>query len=121
MCLYKLRGASQGEALYLLKENYLHGKRPDAKAWHHKQHRIGFQRNSPQNNFRRLIACYIPAGHFCCDTVSYFPEKEAKLPLNVLMALFNSKLLDWFFRLGSTNSKVNDYQVKVLPTPGVLR
>jgi hypothetical protein len=37
--------------------------------------------------------------------------------LKVLLALFNSKLIDWFFRLGSTNSKVNDYQVKVLPTP----
>jgi hypothetical protein len=37
--------------------------------------------------------------------------------LNILLALFNSKLLDWFFRLGSTNSKVNDYQVKVPPAP----
>jgi hypothetical protein len=31
--------------------------------------------------------------------VSYFPEKESKLPLNILLALFNSKLLDWFFRI----------------------
>jgi hypothetical protein len=121
LCLYKLRGASQGEPLYLRKKKYLHGKRPDAKAWHHKQDRVGFQRNSPQNNFRRLIACYIPAEQFCCDTVSYFPEKESKLPLNIIMALFNSKLLDWFFRLGSTNSKVNDYQVNVLPAPVFAR
>jgi hypothetical protein len=90
-----------------MKKKYLDGKRPDAKAWHHKEHRVGFQRNSPQNNFRRLIACHIPPGEFCCDTVSYFPEKGSKLPLNLLLALFNSKLLDWFFRLGSTNSKVN--------------
>ncbi len=117
VCLYALRKASQGEALYLKKAKYLEGKRPDAKAWHHKQHRVGFQRNSPQNNFRRLIACHIPSGEFCCDTVSYFPEKESKLPLDLLLALFNSKLLDWFFRLGSTNSKVNDYQVKIMPAP----
>ena len=100
VCLYALRKASQGEALYLKKSKYLEGKRPDAKAWHHKQNRVGFQRNSPQNNFRRLIACHIPSGEFCCDTVSYFPEKESKLPLDLLLALFNSNLLDWFFRLG---------------------
>jgi Eco57I restriction-modification methylase len=115
--LYALRAASQGETIYLLKEKYLKGKAPGSKAWHHVQRRAAFQRNSPQNNFRRLIACELPAGEFCCDTVSYFPETETKVPINLLVALFNSKLLDWYFRLGSTNSKVNDYQVRTLPIP----
>jgi hypothetical protein len=34
-----------------------------------------------------------------------------------LLALLNSKLLDWYFRLGSTNSKVNEYQFNNLPCP----
>ena len=29
----------------------------------------------------------------------------------------NSKLIDWYFRLGSTNSKVNEYQFNNLPCP----
>jgi hypothetical protein len=98
-------------------EKYLRGKRPDAKPWHHRQRRAAFQRKSPQNNFRRLIACELPSGHFCCDTVSYFPEADAKMPISFIVALFNSKLVDWYFRLGSTNSKVNDYQVQTLPVP----
>jgi hypothetical protein len=118
--LYALREASQGEPLYLRQDKFLKGKKPNAKAWHFRQSRAGFQRNSPQNNFRRLISCSIPAGHFCFDTISYFPENESKLPIQVLIALFNSKLLDWYFRLGSTNSKVNDYQVKILPVPAFL-
>jgi hypothetical protein len=117
LCLYALRGASQGQPIYLRQDQYLQGKRPTARAWHFRHNRVGFQRSAPQNNFRRLIACLIPAGHFCCDTVSYFPESESKLPLAVLIALFNSKLLDWFFRLGSTSSKVNDYQVQAFPVP----
>ncbi len=117
VCLYTLREASQGEPIYLRQEKYLRGKKATAKAWHFRQHRAGFQRNSPQNNFRRLICCLIPTGHFCCDTVSYFPEAESQFPLHVLIALFNSKLLDWYFRLGSTNSKVNDYQVQNFPVP----
>ena len=115
--IYLLRSASQGEALYLDIKGYLQGKRQDAKAWHHQHDRIGFQRNSPQNNFRRLIACIVPQGHFCCDTVSYIPEPESRLPLAAVSALLNSKLLDWYFRLASTNSKVNDYQFKTLPAP----
>jgi hypothetical protein len=117
VCLYALRQASQGQAIYLRQARYLQGKRSSAKAYHFRQNRAAFQRNAPQNNFRRLIACFIPAGHFCCDTVSYFPESESRLPLPLLIALFNSKLLDWYFRLGSTNSKVNDYQVRNLPVP----
>jgi hypothetical protein len=34
-----------------------------------------------------------------------------------LLGLLNSRLLDWYFRLGSTNSKLNEYQVNNLPCP----
>lgn len=33
------------------------------------------------------------------------------------MALLNSKLLEWYFLLGSSNSKVNEYQFNNLPCP----
>src|SRR5207244_351166 len=62
ICLYVLRPASQGEAMYLRKDDYLDGKKPDAKAWHHRQQRVGLQESCPQNNFRRIIACLIPKG-----------------------------------------------------------
>ncbi len=35
----------------------------------------------------------------------------------MVVALLNTKLLDWYFRLGSTNSKVNEYQFDNLPCP----
>jgi len=117
VCLYILREASQGVDLYLQKEVFLRGKSPTAKALHSAQERIGFQRSSPQNNFRRLVACLIPPGKFCFDTVSYVPQSESRIPLHLLLALLNSKLLDWYFRLGSTNSKVNEYQFNALPCP----
>lgn len=117
ICLYTLREASQGEDLYLSKQHFLDGKGRDSKAYAHRFERIGFQRSSPQNNFRRIIACPIPKGQFCFDTVSYVPENDTRIPLALLLALLNSKLLDWYFRLGSTNSKVNEYQFDILPCP----
>lgn len=115
--LYALRPSSQGEDIFMLRNKFLSGKKPTAKAWHHQQNRIGFQRKSPQNNFRRLIACHVPKGEFCCESISYFPEQESAFPLNVLLALLNSKLLEWFFRLGSTNAMVSEYQINNLPAP----
>jgi hypothetical protein len=119
VCLYVLRPPSQGEAMYLRKDHYLDGKKPDAKAWHHRQQRIGLQESCPQNNFRRIIACLIPKGQFCNHKINYFPESTSKLALNALLALLNSKLSDWYFRLGSTNASVSHYQLYNLPTPNV--
>lgn len=78
---------------------------------------MGFQRSSPQNNFRRIVAATIPAGEFCFDTISYVPEHKSRLSLTELLSLLNSRLLDWYFRLGSSNSKVNEYQFNNLPVP----
>jgi hypothetical protein len=66
-----------------------------------------------------LIACYVPSGEFCCESISYFPEKESAYPLGVLLALLNSKLLEWYFRIGSTNAMVNEYQINNLPAPEI--
>lgn len=117
VCLYVLREASQGERVYLQEDRFFAGKSPEAKAFHSKQDRIGFQRSAPQNNFRRIIAAWIPANSYCFDTVSYIPERETKLPLLFVLGLLNSTLLDWYFRLGSTNSKLNEYQFNNLPCP----
>jgi hypothetical protein len=119
VCLYALRPPSQGEAIFLRRERFLYDKRPGSKAWDHRHRRVGFQRKSPQNNFRRLVACLVSRGDFCCDSISYVTDLECRVPLECLIALLNSKLLDWFFRLGSTNAQINDYQLISLPFPGI--
>jgi hypothetical protein len=39
------------------------------------------------------------------------------MDLLLLLALLNSKLADWYFRLGSTNAHVSHYQLYNLPCP----
>ncbi|MCG8408628.1 MAG: BREX-1 system adenine-specific DNA-methyltransferase PglX [Phycisphaerales bacterium] len=115
--LYIVREASQGTALHLRRRVFLEGKSRTSKAYDTAHRRVGFQRSSPQNNFRRIIATLIEPDNYCFDTVSYVPEPKSAIPLPALVALLNSKLLDWYFRLGSTNSKVNEYQFNILPCP----
>jgi hypothetical protein len=61
----------------------------------------------------------IPAGSFCNHLVNYFPEESSKVPLDLVLALLNSLVIEWYFRLGSTNAHVSHYQVENLPVPFV--
>lgn len=115
--LYAVREASQGEELRLDVKKYLKGKTENSRAYAHKRMRVGIQRSAPQNNFRRIIAAMIPSGEFCFDTIKYIPQETSKVSGDLLIALLNSKILDWYFRLSSTNSKVNEYQFNSLPMP----
>jgi len=119
VCMYVIREASQGEDICLDSTEFFAGKGQNTKAYDYQYDRVGFQRSSPQNNFRRIIAAYIPNKNFCFDTISYVTEKTSNIDLNLLLVFLNSKFLDWYFRLGSTNSKVNEYQFKKLPVPSI--
>lgn len=117
ICLYVAREASQGNDLYLDVDRFLDGKGEDTKAFHHRYARVCLQESSPQNNFRRIIAALVPAGHFCNHKINYLPEHTSQSPLEFVLALLNSKLADWYFRLGSTNAAVSHYQLYNLPCP----
>jgi hypothetical protein len=116
--VYAVREASQGEDLYLDVKKFFDNIGNKSKAAiNYGKRKIGYQRSAPQNNFRRLIAAPLQKESFCFDTVSYVSESSSKIDLDLLLAFFNSKILDWYFRLGSTNSKVNEYQFDALPVP----
>ncbi len=112
---YCLRAASQGATWFLDRAGFIAGKRPGSKAFDFARPRVGFQRSAPANNYRRLIATQLPAGVHCFDTISYVTDQRCELPLGALVALLNSALYEWWFRLFSTNSKVNKYQFDRLP------
>jgi hypothetical protein len=117
ICLYVPRPASQGTDLYLDVTRFLEGKGPETKAYHHRHRRVGLQESCPQNNFRRIIAAMISPGEFCNHKVNYLPEFACSLPLDFVISVLNSKLSDWYFRLGSTNAAVSHYQLYNLPCP----
>ncbi len=117
VCQYLIRDASQGEDVYLDKVSFKAHKKAGSKAFASESARVGFQRKSPQNNFRRIIAAGIEPGNFCMDSISFIPENGSSLPVHFLTALLNSIFADWYFRLGSSNAQVNEYQVSNLPCP----
>jgi hypothetical protein len=115
--MYAVREPSQGEDIRLDVKKFLSRKGKEGKAFAYENERVGFQRSSPQNNFRRIIAAPISKGNFCLATVSYITHRSCQIDLNLMIVFLNSIILDWYFRLGSTNSKVNEYQFNSLPGP----
>jgi hypothetical protein len=96
---------------------FLEGKGEDTKAFHHRFERIGLQESSPQNNFRRIIACRIPSGQFCNHKINYTTSNHSRISLELVLFVLNSSFADWYFRLGSTNAAVSHYQLKNIPCP----
>ena len=119
--LYTIRQASQGTAMFLRRPKFLSGKPGSVKAIHHQDVRVGWQEGSPQNNFRRIIAALIPEGEFCNHQINYVPKRECRISLDLLLALLNSKIYDWYFRLTSTNATVSHYQLYSLPAPTIIK
>ena len=115
--LYQLREASQGQNIYLDVDAFLDRRGEETKAFHYRFERVGLQESSPQNNFRRIIACRIPKGRFCNHKINYTTEKHAQIPLELFLFVLNSTFADWYFRLGSTNAAVSHYQLLNIPCP----
>jgi len=109
-----LEEAKQGTTKFLDVEGYertVGGKRVD----HARLYRIGYQRNSALDNWRRLIFAPLSTPSYCYDSVSYYTVGENKTWGHFLLALFNSHLLNWRFSLTSTNNHVSTGEIVALP------
>ena len=108
---------SQGFVEYLDKESYLAECGNSKKSKHHKLDRIVMQGITGVNDTRRLISAYLQSGSFCAHSCNYIISKSEEYPMKLLLALLNSKILNWIFKKTSTNSNVNSYEIEQLPLP----
>ena len=106
----------QGEPVYLDVKRFLDAHGKDTKAYDHKYIRIGYQRGAAIDNWRRIIATVVEKDNFCSDTINYI-VKPKEYSLFAILALLNSSLWEWRFRLTSTNNHVNSYEIDSMPMP----
>ncbi len=108
----------QGIPMYLDVKSFLNAHGKDTKAYDHKYVRIGYQRGAAIDNWRRIIATIIEKDSFCSDTINYI-VKPKEYNLFAILALLNSSLWEWRFRLTSTNNHVNSYEIDSMPMPPI--
>jgi len=105
----------QGVAKYLDVEKYRQGVGGERS--HHPQlPRIGYQRNAALDSYKRLIFAILPTPCYCFDSISYFLITDKNQAL-ALLAMLNSRLLEWRFRLTSSNNHVSTSEIAALPIP----
>jgi len=103
----------QGEKWFLNIEKYTNEVSEKSKKAHVGSWRIGYQRNAALDNYRRIISTIIPPEKHFFDSISYLiPEDEERF---YLLAILNSNLIEFRFRLASTNNHVNGYEIEALP------
>jgi hypothetical protein len=107
----------QGEPVYLNVKKFLAKASPGTSAYDHQKSRVVYQESAALDNWRRIIATYLPAGSFCGHKICYF--KDVKCDDFALLAIFNSSLLEWRFRLVSTTNNLSAYQISALPFPRI--
>ena len=102
----------QGAARYLKLDAY-HRTVGGERAAHTQKDRIGYQRNAALDNWRRLIFAPLPNPSYCFDSISYLLANDQPQAW-FLIAILNSRLLEWRFRLTSTNNHVSTAEIAAL-------
>lgn len=70
-------------------------------------------------NEKTRLKMTIVRNTFCANSINYCVF-DSLSEAEYMLALFNSKLMNYVFKLLSTNSNVNGYEVDNLPIPGVV-
>jgi Alw26I/Eco31I/Esp3I family type II restriction m6 adenine DNA methyltransferase len=109
---------SQGEVEYLDKTSYLK-ENSGKKSTHFKLKRIVMQGITGVDEKIRLKMTVMMPESFCGNSVNYILIEDKRINDEFLLGLLNSKLLNWFFKVFSTNSNVNGYEVDNLPIPPI--
>lgn len=81
-----------------------------------KHERIVMQGLSGINEKQRLKSVLVPENYILANSANFF-KYQTSYPIKLLLALFNSKLLNSIFKATSTSSNVNGYEVDALPLP----
>jgi Alw26I/Eco31I/Esp3I family type II restriction m6 adenine DNA methyltransferase len=105
---------SQGIIEHVDSTKYISSFKKSEKVHHHEVERIAMQGMTGANDKIRLIATIVPKNVFLANSCNYILKPE-KCSLQYVLGLFNSKLMNWYFRCFSTNSNVNGYEVDAFP------
>lgn len=108
---------SQGVREWFDEKRFLRSNQPRQIAG---ERRIATQRITGVDEKSRIVATIVePPCYFADSTNSIGLSEGAQYPLEVILALLNSKLYQWRFRLTSTNNNVGTNELEAMPFPDV--
>ena len=77
--------------------------------------RIVMQGITGVNEKYRIKSCLVKKNNFLANSTLFILKMNNDYTHNEIVTYLNSNLLNWFFKIFSTNSNVNTYEINVLP------
>jgi Alw26I/Eco31I/Esp3I family type II restriction m6 adenine DNA methyltransferase len=63
----------------------------------------------------RLVSCLAKKNYFLANSTNFIVKTNNDFTNNEIIAYLNSNLLNWFFKIFSTNVNVSTYEINILP------
>lgn len=104
---------TQGKEEFLDVDSFLK-KNKSGRSNAFKFERIAMQQITGDEKYR-IKATLIKKNNFLGNTANFVLKKSSEFTYNEILVFLNSKLLNWYFRIFSTNSHVNTYEIDILP------
>lgn len=80
--------------------------------------RIICQQIVNKNKARRVSFAPIPENFVLGNSCNFIAlEENAPITLNFLLAILNSTIINWYFKLNSSNNHINNYEIDEFPIP----
>ena len=84
-----------------------------------KNERIICQQIANMHKERRVTFSFVSANHVLgnsCNFISVL-DNEFGVDIYMILGLFNTKIINWFFKLTSSNNHINNYEIDCFPIP----
>lgn len=83
-----------------------------------KSKRIICQQIVNKNKIRRVSFAPIAENFVLANSCNFIAlDNDSPITLNFLLAIFNSPLINWYFKLSSSNNHINNYEIDEFPIP----
>lgn len=81
--------------------------------------RIICQQIANMNKERRVTFSYVPKNYVLGNSCNFISVSENKYGIDIytLLGLLNTKIINWLFKLTSSNNHVNNYEIDCFPIP----
>lgn len=83
-----------------------------------KNKRIICQQIVNKNKTRRVSFAPVSENYVLANSCNFIAlDDDSPITLNFLLAVFNSPLINWYFKLSSSNNHINNYEIDEFPVP----
>lgn len=81
--------------------------------------RIICQQIANMHKARRVTFAYIPSHMVLANSCNFISvsDNEYGIDIYALLGIFNTKIIDWYFKLTSSNNHINNYEIDCFPVP----